>query len=99
MKTTIEINDGLLQRARRLSVEKSTTLRALVEEGLRVVLDGAHAPAAIRPFQLRVFAPRDGATTGLLPPYDRLGLQRAIIDTYEESSAFAAQMSEIHDRD
>ena len=38
MKTTIEISDALLEQAKRRASERSTTLRALVEEGLREVL-------------------------------------------------------------
>ena len=39
MKTTIEISDALLDEAKRHAKERGTTLRALVEEGLRGVLD------------------------------------------------------------
>lgn len=39
MKTTIDIADPLFDRARRLARERGTTLRALVEDGLRRVLD------------------------------------------------------------
>ncbi len=35
MKTTIEISDPLLQKARRLAEEEDTTLRAIVERALR----------------------------------------------------------------
>ncbi len=38
MKTTIEISDALLEAAKREARARSTTLRALVEEGLRGVL-------------------------------------------------------------
>lgn len=38
MKTTIEIADDLLARAQRLARKQRTTLRALTEEGLRLVL-------------------------------------------------------------
>jgi hypothetical protein len=38
MKTTIEIADDLLQRAQRVARKEKTTLRALTEEGLRLVL-------------------------------------------------------------
>jgi len=38
MRTSIELSDGLLGRARRLARRRGTTLRALVEEGLRRVL-------------------------------------------------------------
>ena len=39
MKTTIEISDAIFDAAKRHAIERGTTLRALVEEGLRTVLD------------------------------------------------------------
>ncbi len=39
MKTTVEIVDGLLQEAKRLAVGEGTTVRALMEEGLRRVIE------------------------------------------------------------
>ena len=38
MKTTIEISDPLLSDAKRLAEREGTTLRALVEQGLRQVV-------------------------------------------------------------
>jgi hypothetical protein len=38
MKTTIEISDTLLEAARKVSRQEKTTVRALVEEGLRKVI-------------------------------------------------------------
>lgn len=38
MKTTIQIPDGLFKEARRLAQQEHTTLKALVEEGLRKVI-------------------------------------------------------------
>ena len=49
VKTTIEIADGLLLEAKRRAARDGTTLRALVEEGLRTVL-GARRTAS---FSLR----------------------------------------------
>jgi len=43
MKTTVEISDALLEAAKAEAVERGTTLRALLEEGLRHVLDRAPA--------------------------------------------------------
>jgi hypothetical protein len=45
MKTTIDIADDLIDRARTIQKGNDITLRALVEEGLRLVLD-RHAKAA-----------------------------------------------------
>ena len=38
MKTTIEISDDLFRRSRKAAQREGSTLRALVEEGLRLVL-------------------------------------------------------------
>ena len=43
MKTTIDIHDELLARARRLASETGRPLRAVVEDGLRLVC-AAHTP-------------------------------------------------------
>ncbi len=52
MKTTIDIADPLLAEARRLAEREGTTLRALVEAGLRDVLK-ARRPGSPR-FQLKL---------------------------------------------
>ena len=49
MKTTIDISDPLLRRARGVAAKRGTTLRALVEQGLRQVV--TEKPA--KPFKLR----------------------------------------------
>jgi hypothetical protein len=50
MKTTLDISDVLLREARKVAARERTTLRALVEQGLRqVVADKKHRPA----FRLR----------------------------------------------
>lgn len=38
MKTTIQIPDSLLRAARKLAAQERTTLKALVEEGLRLLI-------------------------------------------------------------
>lgn len=39
MKTTVEISDDLAQAIRRIAAEENTTLRALIEAGLRRILE------------------------------------------------------------
>jgi hypothetical protein len=39
MKTTVDIADTLLATAKKVAAEEGTTLRALIEEGLRRVLE------------------------------------------------------------
>ncbi len=39
MKTTVEISDALLRAARQLAAEEGTNVRALIEEGLRRVIE------------------------------------------------------------
>ena len=51
MKTTIEISDAVLAEARQAAAQQGTTLRALVESGLRRVL--AERKARATPFRLR----------------------------------------------
>lgn len=50
MKTTLEIPDPLLREVRKIAQRERTTLRALVEQGLRRVVAEKKQPAA---FSLR----------------------------------------------
>jgi hypothetical protein len=45
MKTTIDVSDALFNSAKQLAQQRQTTLRALVEEGLRRVLSDSQAKA------------------------------------------------------
>jgi Bacterial antitoxin of type II TA system, VapB len=50
MKTTLEISDPLLREARKVAARENTTLRALVEQGLRQVVAEKKKE---KPFRLR----------------------------------------------
>jgi hypothetical protein len=49
MKTTVELPDALLERAKRHARKAGRPLRALIEEGMRRVLD---EPAGASPYRL-----------------------------------------------
>jgi Arc/MetJ family transcription regulator len=48
MKTTVHIPDALLDEVRKIAVEENTTLKALVEQGLRRVLAEKKRRAPVR---------------------------------------------------
>jgi hypothetical protein len=58
MKTTIDIADPLLERARRVAHTERTTVRRLVEDGLSQVLALRDAPR--KPYHLKPFKTRGG---------------------------------------
>jgi hypothetical protein len=62
MKTTIDIADPLLAEAKQVAARKHTTVRALVEDGLRLVLESERDR---KPFKLR-----DGSVSGNGPRPD-----------------------------
>ncbi|MGH6770381.1 MAG: type II toxin-antitoxin system VapB family antitoxin [Xanthobacteraceae bacterium] len=51
MKTTLDISDPLLREAKKLAAKEGTTLRALIEQGLRKIVT-EHKQRS-RPFRLR----------------------------------------------
>lgn len=58
MKTTVEISDALLLRAKRHARKVGRPLRALIEDGLRQVLDAKPAATAFRLAERSVGDPR-----------------------------------------
>jgi hypothetical protein len=48
MKTTVEIADALLREARKVAARERTTVRALIEEGLRRIVAERRRPPAFR---------------------------------------------------
>ncbi len=59
MKTTVNIDDSLLTAVKSLAREEQTTLRALIEEGLRGVLRTREGPR--KPFRLKDCTFRGGS--------------------------------------
>lgn len=67
MKTTVELGPTLLQQAKRLASRRGTTLRALIEEGLRHVLaerGGAKRRYVLPATEVRGRGPRPGVVEG-----------------------------------
>jgi hypothetical protein len=79
MKTTIEISDAIFERAKALAAREGTTVRALVEDGLRQVI---RSRREAKPFRLRD-ASVDG--NGLQPEFRDAGWDRIRAAVYEES--------------
>ena len=52
MKITVEISPALLLEAKALAREQQTTLKSLLEEGIRLALDRRRR--RVKPFQLRM---------------------------------------------
>jgi hypothetical protein len=62
MKTTVELSDSLLRQAKRVALREQTTMRALIERGLRLVIADAKGG---RRFTLRRASFRgDGLVSG-----------------------------------
>ncbi len=60
MKTTIEVSDDLLARSRAVARQEGTSLRALMEEGLRLALK-ARETRESEPFHMLTFGGDDEA--------------------------------------
>ena len=76
MKTTLEISDPLLKEARKLAARENTTLRALVEQGLRQVVASRKEP----PFRLRDASFKG---EGLQPEFEGAGWDKIRDAIYE----------------
>lgn len=78
MRTTLNLNDDLVARAKAVAARERTTLTRLIEEGLRLRLCPSERPSAGEPPPLPVF--RGG--TGLAPGIDPLS-NRSLLDAAE----------------
>jgi hypothetical protein len=78
MKTTIELPDSLLERSKALARRENTTLKALIEEGLRATLQ-SRARKRNAPFKVQPF---DG--TGLTAEFANAGWERIRDEIYRD---------------
>jgi hypothetical protein len=77
MKTTVEISDQLAEEAKRLAARENTTLRELIEAGLRLIL---RQRLRGTPFKLRDASFRG---RGLQPEFRDAGWDRIREAAYE----------------
>jgi hypothetical protein len=77
MKTTLDIADPLLKQVKAVARQEGTTIRALVERGLQMVLSERRRPQA--------FKLRDGSVTGegLHPDAARFDWSELLTRSYE----------------
>jgi hypothetical protein len=71
MKTTLDINDELLVRAKAQSARERKSLTALIEEGLKLRLRTAARPRRAHPINLAVYRGRGGLAKGVDPTSNR----------------------------
>lgn len=77
-KTTIEISDPLLCEAKKCAAQEGTTLKALVESGLREVLAKRKAK---KPYKFELVTVDGG---GLTPEFAKLGWDKIRDAAYED---------------
>jgi hypothetical protein len=78
MRTTVRLNEALLERAKREAAKQGVTLTSLIERGLRLVLARPERRAERRPVEIPVC--REGG--GTLPGID-LDDSAALLDIVE----------------
>jgi hypothetical protein len=81
MKTTIEIADDLLGKAQSLAKSRRTTLRAITEEGLRLVLEKQGNASANLPPLVTVRG------KGLTPEFKRASWEKLRDEIYKGRGA------------
>ena len=78
MKTTLEIQDPLLEQVRKIAARDGETLRSLVEQGLRKVV--AERSAKPKPFKMRDCSV---GTPGASSVYETLSWEEKLALIYE----------------
>ena len=81
MKTTLDINDELLTKAKELSARERKSLTALIEEGLRLRLRPPRRKARASSRVLPVFRGKGGLVPGVNPRSNRSMLEAADDDS------------------
>lgn len=77
MKTTLDINDTLLARAKALAARQRTSVTRLIEEGLQLRLRTSVIPKRARKRAIPVFHGKGGLATGVNPLSNKALLEAA----------------------
>ncbi len=77
MKTTLDIKDSLLARAKALAARQRTSLTRLIEEGLQLRLRSSHIATKGQKRKIPVFKGRGGLVAGLNPSSNKAMLDAA----------------------
>ena len=84
MRTTLDIDDGLLIQAKQFAAGKHTSLTRLIEEGLSLRLQTAQVVTSAKP---RCTLPVYAGQGGLQPNIKNTLCQRALLDAIDEGDA------------
>jgi hypothetical protein len=76
MKTTLDLNDALLTKAKAFAARQRTSLTRLIEEGLQLRLRARRAPAGPAP-RLPLYRGKGGLTPGLTGRSNKAMLEAA----------------------
>jgi hypothetical protein len=71
LKTTLNIDDGLLVRAKQAAASERTTLTRLIEEGLNLRLRASRSKRTTAHSRLPIFHGKGGLVAGLDPTSNR----------------------------
>jgi hypothetical protein len=82
MRTTLDIDDGLLMQAKQFAAGKHISLTRLIEEGLSLRLQAAQA---VTPGKARCALPIYAGQGGLQPTIRNSLSQRALLDAIDET--------------
>jgi hypothetical protein len=65
MRTTVRLDEGLLRKAKQEAARRGKTLTALIDEGLRLVVDESRTPAARKRVRIPVCRKGGGTRPGV----------------------------------
>jgi hypothetical protein len=77
MKTTLDINDTLLAKAKTLAARQQVSLTRVIEEGLQLRLRSARAPGAASSAKIPVYRGKGGMAGGVNPLSNKAMLEAA----------------------